>query len=432
MRVSKVLGVTALFHLTFSAVVLNQGHQYNHAALSRRVEPVPKGGNPTSGGKGGDSSGGNPSSGNPNSGKPAGGNPDTANPNSGNAPGSPSSQNSGNSANSKASAASAHVDDVVAAAQVDTSSGMDTVLTDAEYQIRGQIAIKANKDAINAKPRVDKTYPAMKDSYTVSGGGLFLLLFLGYCYILHSLPRFNPHISWDIREWEITDSLFLQVEYEPDIQPEIIPDIKPLTDYLKLDLDQGWTFVDIHSETQFNAQKSTWIGFVGNDGKNIISTLAMKANDINAGDKKLPSSEIMYQALTSKGNSPSELQNVIRAPIGNKGSLQMMQKAVQAKFGLNADLKQPRSFTSADANFEDLVGDYVCKLPEHLSPFSYTSRTLLTLRTCSGQQSMGSTTLGPNLIWPPTITWLWTICKLLNSSYGQSFRQTLRKAPWSS
>jgi hypothetical protein len=185
MRVSKVLGVTALFHLTFSAVVLNQGHQYNHAALSRRVEPVPKGGNPTSGGKGGDSSGGNPSS----------GNPDTANPNSENAPGSPSSQNSGNSANSKASAASAHVDDVVAAAQADTSSGMDTVLTDAEYLTRGQIAIKANKDAINANPRVDKTYPAMKDSYTVSGGGLFLLLFLGYYYILYSLPRFNPHIS---------------------------------------------------------------------------------------------------------------------------------------------------------------------------------------------------------------------------------------------
>lgn len=32
--------------------------------------------------------------------------------------------------------------------------------------------------------------------------------------------------------------------------------------------------------------------------------------------------------------------------------------------------------------------------------------TLMTLRTCSGQQSMGSTTLGPNLIWPPTIPWL--------------------------
>lgn len=31
---------------------------------------------------------------------------------------------------------------------------------------------------------------------------------------------------------------------------------------------------------------------------------------------------------------------------------------------------------------------------------------LMTLRTCSGQQSMGSTTLGPNLIWPLTIPWL--------------------------
>ncbi len=188
MRVSKVLAVTALFHLTFSAVVLNQGHQYNHAALSRRAPPVPKGG--AGGGKGGDSSGGNPSSGNPNT-----GNPNTGKPNTGNAPGSPSSQNSGNSANSKSSAASAHVEDVVAAALVDKGNGMDIVLTDAEYQTRGQIAIKANKDAINAKPRVDKTYPAMKDLYSVSDGGLFLLLFLAYCYILQSLPNFNPHIS---------------------------------------------------------------------------------------------------------------------------------------------------------------------------------------------------------------------------------------------
>ncbi len=198
----------------------------------------------------------------------------------------------------------------------------------------------------------------------------------------------------------------MQVEYDTDIQPEIEVVIKPTTDYLKLDFDQGWTFVDIHSETQFDAKKSNWIGFVGNDGEKIILTLAVKANNIKAGDKKLPSSEIMNQALTSKGNSPSELQNVIVAPIANKGSLQMMERAVQAKFGLTANLEEPHSFTSADTNFEDLVGDYVCKLPEHLSPFSYTSRTLLTLRTFSGQQSMGSTTVGPNLIWPPTIPWL--------------------------
>lgn len=57
MRFSKVLGATVLFNVAFSAVVLNQGLQSNHAALSRRVEPVTKGGNPTSGGEGGGSEG---------------------------------------------------------------------------------------------------------------------------------------------------------------------------------------------------------------------------------------------------------------------------------------------------------------------------------------------------------------------------------------
>lgn len=129
--------------------------------------------------------------------------------------------------------------------------------------------------------------------------------------------------------------------------------------------------------TKPGRKKSAWSGFVANDGENIISTVAVKANDLNTGDKKLPNSEIMYQALTSKGNSPSDLQNVIRAPVANKGSLQMMEKAVQAKFGADTDLKQPHSFTSADGNFEGLLGDYVCKFLEHSPLLSYTSGTLI-------------------------------------------------------
>lgn len=57
---------------------------------------------------------------------------------------------------------------------------MDIVLTDAEYQTRGEIAIKTNEDAINAEQRVDKTYNTMEDSYRVSNSELFLPRFLRY------------------------------------------------------------------------------------------------------------------------------------------------------------------------------------------------------------------------------------------------------------
>ena len=165
------------------------------------------------------------------------------------------------------------------------------------------------------------------------------------------------------------------MEYDPDIQADVVPEVEPLTDYLKLDLKQGWTYVDVHSKDETEKAKSTWIGLVGNDGKNIISVLAVGKNDLNVGDKRLPSSEIMYQALMSKGNKPSEFQNVIRAPVANKGSLQMMRRAVEAKYP-NADMQQPYSFIPADNNFDDLVGDYVCKLPELLSPFSWIFREI--------------------------------------------------------
>ncbi|KIM94627.1 hypothetical protein OIDMADRAFT_34639 [Oidiodendron maius Zn] len=67
---------------------------------------------------------------------------------------------------------------------------------------------------------------------------------------------------------------------------------------------------------------------------------------------------LMYQALVSKGDSPSNLENVIRTPSANKGSLLTMTGSVQVKFGANSRLDQPYSFTSADSNFNGLVGDY--------------------------------------------------------------------------
>lgn len=309
MRFSKVLGATALFHVTLSVAVLNQGHYYNHAALSRRVDPViPKGGNPNGGGKGGD-----PNSGNPNSGKPAGANPHDGNPNSGNGPGSPNSQDSGHS---HSSAASEHVTEVIQSAQADEDTGMNLVLTDEEYKTRGAIALQKNKDAINAKPRVDKTYSALQNSYIV--------------------------------------------DFDPLAQPDFLQDIETIMSHpeIRLDPTVGWTYVDARSEGQNDRTKPTFVGFVGNDQKNIIATSSIRKFDTNTGTNKLPNSEIMYQSLLSKGNKPSNLENVIRTPIANKGSLQMMTRSVQAKFGANSGLKQPYSFTSADKNFDDLVGDY--------------------------------------------------------------------------
>ncbi|KAF4624413.1 hypothetical protein G7Y89_g13756 [Cudoniella acicularis] len=296
MRLSKVLGATALFHVTLSAAVLNQGHYYNHAALSRRVDLVsPKGGDTNAGGN------------------PDDGNPDTGNPNSGTGPGSPNSQGSGDS---HSSGASSHVTEVIQLAQADESTGMDAVLTDEEYETRGATALQRNEDAINANPKVDKTYNALENSY--------------------------------------------DVDFDSDAQPDYLTDIKTIMSHPEIQLDPtvGWTYVDAVSKDQPDKTKSTFVGWVGDDQKNIIASSSISKYDTNTGANKLPNSEIMYQSLMSKGNSPSNLQNVIRTPIANKGSLQMMTRSVQAKFGANSKLDQPFSFTSADSNFDDLVGDY--------------------------------------------------------------------------
>lgn len=298
MRFSKVFGATALFHVTLSAVVLNQGHFYNYAALSRRVEPAGgKGGHP-SGGKGGDSSGADPNAGNPNAG----------NPNSGKDAGS---------SNAQGRVGSQELKEIIEAAQADDSTGENTVLADAEYQSRGQSALQKNEDAITANPMVDKQYNALENSYIVDSD----------------------------------DSV--------GVQPvNSYQDFPTVLGYVQLDPADGWTLVDALSKSQTNRYEPTFQGFVSNDQGNIIAMNSFSKWDTNTGDDRLPNSEIMYQLLMSKGENPSNLQNVIRMPISNKGSTQMMKKAVQAKFGGDAVLTQPRSFKSDDSDFDDLVGDY--------------------------------------------------------------------------
>jgi hypothetical protein len=89
---------------------------------------------------------------------------------------------------------------------------------------------------------------------------------------------------------------------------------------IQLDPTVGWTFVDVHSEGQHDRSKATFVGFVGNDQKNIIATSSIRKYDTNTGSNKLLNFKIMDQLLMSKGDSPSNLENVIRTPIANKGN----------------------------------------------------------------------------------------------------------------
>jgi hypothetical protein len=160
------------------------------------------------------------------------------------------------------------------------------------------------------------------------------------------------------------------------------PDIQTIMSHPEIQLDRtfGWTFVDVVSKGQ-DKFKSTFIGYLSNDQKNIIAASSISKYDINTGSARLPNCEIMYQSLMSKGNSPSNLENVIRMPIENKGSLQIMSKSVNAKFGAKSELNWAYSFTPADDNFDDLVGDY------------WTAMN-------------GLDNARPNLSWPRTILWL--------------------------
>jgi hypothetical protein len=117
----------------------------------------------------------------------------------------------------------------------DESTGIDVVLTDEEYKTRGATALQKNEDAINANPRVDKTYSALEKSYIV--------------------------------------------DFDPIAQLNFLQDIETIMSHPEIQLDPtvGWTYVDVRSEGKHERSKSTFVGFVSNDQKNIIVTSSIRS-----------------------------------------------------------------------------------------------------------------------------------------------------------
>jgi hypothetical protein len=218
---------------------------------------------------------------------------------------------------------------------------MDVVLTPEQYQAKGQVAIQANTDAINAlkankaaiakdpsvPPMTDKQYPHWSDRYDK-----------------------NRNNNGE----------------DDDFQPiEISQDLEAILEKFNLDAKADWKYVELTSKGQTDNSKPTIIAMVpnGGNGDTVIVTHAISSYDVDpaavAGQpvpQRLNSFELAWQIWKDEaGDNAGNLEYFIHVPVAQAGSKVTLEN-IQS--GLDLSPTQLTQIQPGNIGYIRLLGTY--------------------------------------------------------------------------